>query len=118
MSQSVFADFTCHFEPDEILFSAGEPGTTLFVVLAQFAVNYGSGSALEGFSFALILGILTGTYSTMFIAAPLVLRLHDGGDSSDPAALQTSSAPLPPDGSVQGVHPPCEPLSTSRLPNP
>ena len=51
--------------------------TTLFVVLAQFAVNYGSGSALEGFSFALMIGIMTGTYSTIFIASPIVLMLQE-----------------------------------------
>ena len=32
MSRAIFADFTCHFEPGEILFSVGEPGSTLFVV--------------------------------------------------------------------------------------
>ena len=52
-------------------------GTTLFVVLAVFIVNRGSGSGLEGFSFAMIIGILSGTYSTMFIASPLVLWLRN-----------------------------------------
>ena len=51
-------------------------GTTLFVVLAVFLVNRGSGSGLEGFAFALTIGILSGTYSTMFIASPLVLWLR------------------------------------------
>eukprot|EP00904_Undaria_pinnatifida_P001917 jgi/Undpi1/11726/HiC_scaffold_37.g14021.m1 len=52
--------------------------TTLFVVLAQFAVNYNSGSALEGFAFALIVGILSGTYSTIFIASPLLVWMRTG----------------------------------------
>lgn len=51
--------------------------TTLFVVLAQFVVNYGSGSSLESFSFALIVGILSGTYSTIFMASPVVIWLRD-----------------------------------------
>ena len=40
-------------------------------------VNHGSGSSLEGFSFALIVGVLTGTYSTIFIASPIVLWLRN-----------------------------------------
>ncbi|MDP6929055.1 MAG: protein translocase subunit SecD [Planctomycetota bacterium] len=52
-------------------------GTTLFVVIAQLVVNHGSGSSLEGFSFALIVGVLTGTYSTIFVASPIVLWLRN-----------------------------------------
>ncbi len=51
--------------------------TTLLVVLALFVVNYGSGSDLEGFAFAMMIGILTGTYSTIFIASPVVLWLRN-----------------------------------------
>lgn len=62
--------------------------TTLFVVGALFAVNFGSGSDLEGFSFAMIIGVLTGTYSTIFIASPMVMYLRskekpDAGLSDD-----------------------------------
>ena len=58
-------------------------------MLAQFAVNRGSGSALEGFSFALIIGILAGTYSTIFIASPVVLWLR----SREQAAAATDGGP-------------------------
>ena len=51
--------------------------TTLFVVVAQFVVNKGSGSALEGLAFALMIGVLTGTYSTIFIASPVVMWLRN-----------------------------------------
>jgi len=69
--------------------------TTLFVVLATFVVNRGSASGLEGFSFALLVGIVSGTYSTIFIASPVVLwlrnreqrRQSDGG-----AAVKTDSS--------------------------
>ena len=70
--------------------------TTLFVVLAQFVVNYDSGSALESFSFALIIGVLSGTYSTIFVASPIVVwmrnrELAKGGGT--PPAVDTSSTP-------------------------
>jgi len=44
-------------------------GTTLFVVLALF---FKGGEVLHGFSTALLAGIIIGTYSSIFIAAPLV----------------------------------------------
>lgn len=43
--------------------------TTLFVVLILFIFG---GDGIRGFSFALLLGILVGTYSSVFIAAPIL----------------------------------------------
>lgn len=78
-------------------------GTTLFVVLAVFLVNRGSGSGLEGFSLALIIGILSGTYSTMFIASPVVLWLRNRetarGVTPDPM-VKDESAGVPAKTSV------------------
>ncbi len=45
-------------------------GTTLFVVLALFIFG---GHALKGMSFALLVGIVSGTYSSIFIASPILL---------------------------------------------
>jgi preprotein translocase SecF subunit len=52
-------------------------GTTLLATLIILAFNFGTGNALEGFGFALSFGILTGTYSTIFIACPLLVRLEE-----------------------------------------
>ena len=65
--------------------------TTLFVVVVQFVFNYNSGSSLEGFSFALIIGLLSGTYSTIFIATPVVLWLRDREDGTDAASDQAAA---------------------------
>jgi preprotein translocase subunit SecF len=46
--------------------------TTLFVVVVLFIFG---GEVLKGFSFALIVGIVLGTYSTLFIAVPLLVDL-------------------------------------------
>jgi SecD/SecF fusion protein len=43
--------------------------TTFFVVLILFIFG---GEALKSFSFALLIGIAVGTYSSVFIAAPIV----------------------------------------------
>lgn len=45
--------------------------TTLLVVLILFIFG---GEALRGFSFALLIGILVGTYSSIFIATPIVVE--------------------------------------------
>jgi len=47
--------------------------TTLIVVLVLFIFG---GAALKGFSFALLVGILIGTYSSIFIATPIVVDLN------------------------------------------
>lgn len=46
--------------------------TTFFVVTVLFLFG---GAALKGFSFALVLGIALGTYSTIFFSCPLVIDL-------------------------------------------
>jgi preprotein translocase subunit SecF len=48
-------------------------GTTLFVVTVLFIFG---GEVLRGFAFALLVGIGIGTYSSIFVASPLVLELR------------------------------------------
>ncbi|MBL8729639.1 MAG: protein translocase subunit SecD [Planctomycetes bacterium] len=51
-------------------------GLTMLVVIAQFAVNWGSESDLESFAFGMLVGMVTGTYSSVYIAAPILIWLH------------------------------------------
>ena len=51
-------------------------GTTLIAVGILFFLNFGTGNVLESFSFAMMIGVLTGTYSTIFIANPVLLWLE------------------------------------------
>ena len=48
-------------------------GTTLLVVTILFIFG---GEVLRGFAFALIIGIMIGTYSSIFVASPVVLELR------------------------------------------
>ncbi|MDP7035109.1 MAG: protein translocase subunit SecD [Planctomycetota bacterium] len=50
--------------------------TTFLVVAILFGVNYGYGSVMEGFGFALIVGVVAGTYSSIFIATPVLAAWH------------------------------------------
>ncbi|MDQ6968685.1 MAG: protein translocase subunit SecF [Mariprofundaceae bacterium] len=57
--------------------------TTLLVVLALFFLG---GEVIHGFAFALLVGIMVGTYSSIFVASPVMLRLK--------GLLQTSEEDL------------------------
>ena len=47
--------------------------TTFFVVAVLFFFNRPFHNSLEGFSFAMLIGIIVGTYSSMFVASPLLV---------------------------------------------
>ncbi len=48
--------------------------TTLIVILVLFLFG---GASIKGFAFALLVGILVGTYSSVFVAAPIMHDLSD-----------------------------------------
>lgn len=53
-------------------------GLTFLTVIALFLFG---GPVLHGFSFALVCGIIVGTYSSVFIASPIVLFWHNWADT-------------------------------------
>ena len=63
-------------------------GLTFLTVIALFLFG---GPVLHGFSFALVVGIIIGTYSSVFVASPIVLFWHNYVDSRRRAA----PVPLP-----------------------
>ena len=70
-------------------------GLTLLVVLAQFVVNMGSESELGSFAFAMIVGMVSGVYSTVYIAAPILIWMH----KEEPVQPQAQPVPVATDGS-------------------
>jgi len=52
-------------------------GLTFLTVIALFVWG---GPVLHGFSFALVCGIIVGTYSSVFVASPIVLFWHNYAD--------------------------------------
>jgi len=50
--------------------------TTFIAVAILYGFNFGTGNTLESFSFAMMVGIVTGTYSTIYIANPILLWLE------------------------------------------
>jgi len=53
-------------------------GLTFLAVIALFLFG---GPVLHGFAFALVVGILIGTYSSVFVASPIVLFWHNWADA-------------------------------------
>ena len=61
-------------------------GHTLLVLLALYLLG---GEVLHGFAFALLVGMLSGTYSTVFIASPILVYWHTLA-----ARVQAGSLPM------------------------
>jgi preprotein translocase subunit SecF len=63
-------------------------GLTFLTVLSLYLFG---GEVLHGFSFALVVGILIGTYSSIFIAAPMLVEYQRWRSSAN--NLQPAAAP-------------------------
>ncbi len=60
--------------------------TTLIVVFILFIFG---GEVIHNFSFALIIGVLIGTYSSIFVASPLVFEWHKKFEAVKPTRART-----------------------------
>jgi preprotein translocase subunit SecF len=65
-------------------------GLTFLTVIALFLFG---GPVLHGFSFALVCGIIIGTYSSVFVASPIVLFWHNYTDKRSRRAPALATAP-------------------------
>jgi preprotein translocase subunit SecF len=66
-------------------------GLTFLTVIALFLFG---GPVLHGFSFALVVGIIIGTYSSVFVASPIVLFWHNWADNRKRTAPGPVGAPV------------------------
>jgi len=64
-------------------------GTTLLVVLALFVFG---GGVIHNFAFALLVGVLVGTYSSIFVASPLLIFWEDRGSGKKAPVGEKGSA--------------------------
>ena len=68
--------------------------TSLTTLIALFALFFLGGEVIHGFSFAMIFGIIIGTYSTIWVAVPILLYTNvaaraRGGDTAGGEAAET-----------------------------
>ena len=57
--------------------------TSVTTLLALISIYFFGGEILKGFSFALIWGVIIGTYSSIFIATPILLYINLKRDWSE-----------------------------------
>lgn len=76
-------------------------GLTFLTAIALFIWG---GPVLHGFSFALVCGIIVGTYSSVFIASPIVLFWHNWADQRKPRT-PVAAAPAPARAGVERKRP-------------
>lgn len=67
--------------------------TTLIVVVTLYFIG---GPGIHGFAFALVIGVIVGTYSSMFVASPVLLWMTGLRKAADPnaAVARPTSAPV------------------------
>jgi preprotein translocase subunit SecF len=65
-------------------------GLTLLTALSLFLFG---GEVLSGFSFALVVGILVGTYSSVFIASPILIFWQNLRQTKKPGSGRSGGAP-------------------------
>mgnify|MGYP006423930167 FL=1 len=57
--------------------------TSLTTLIVTSILLFFGGDVLRGFSFALVLGVIIGTYSSVFVASPVVVELRNWLEESD-----------------------------------
>jgi preprotein translocase subunit SecF len=51
--------------------------TAMFAIITMLAFNLGTGNVLEGFMLALLVGFVSGVYSTIYVACPLLIWFEE-----------------------------------------
>ena len=68
-------------------------GTTLIVLICLYVLG---GGVIEDFALAMIVGVVVGTYSSIYVASPIILLLPEGKPSLLRAkAPETAGRPAP-----------------------
>ena len=65
--------------------------TSLTVLIVTFILFIVGGAGIKGFAFALFIGMLAGTYSSIFIAAPVMMDFSKNLDLSEYKSETTST---------------------------
>jgi preprotein translocase subunit SecF len=86
-------------------------GLTLLTALALFLFG---GQVLNGFSFALVCGIIVGTYSSVYVAAPILVFFNNFVESRKHPSAGASGGPKVPVAPKAPVAPKTAPVASSK----
>ena len=79
-----------------LVYAAAFSGFYAAMLLALFALYFFGGEVIAGFVFAMIFGVIVGTYSSIFIAVALLLEMRirrgDEGGAAPNAEIEAPSA--------------------------
>jgi preprotein translocase subunit SecF len=67
--------------------------TSLTTLLVVFSLFFFGGEVIHDFAFALIVGIVVGTYSSIYIASPVMLSLEGRFETSDEEMAKLEAKP-------------------------
>ncbi len=70
--------------------------TGISVILVLLVLIVFGGEVLRGFTFCMLLGVIVGTYSSLFVAAPIVVDLLQREKSKQPVLAVADSTPATP----------------------
>ncbi|MCF0071620.1 protein translocase subunit SecDF [Dyadobacter sp. CY261] len=69
--------------------------TGISVILVLIVLMIFGGAVIRGFTFCMLLGVIVGTYSSLFVAAPIVVDLLQRQQKNEPApAVADATAPV------------------------
>ena len=57
--------------------------TSITTFLVMFVIFIFGGASMRSFTFAILLGVVYGTYSTLFVAAPIAYALQKKGNKEE-----------------------------------
>jgi len=75
MKRTSYSDMVDHSINDSLSRTIITSITTFIVVLILFLFG---GEVIHYFAFAMLIGVVVGTYSSMYVACPIVVQLHKG----------------------------------------
>jgi len=67
--------------------------TSLTVFIVVLILYIAGGQAIHGFAFALVVGVIAGSYSTIYIATPIVLWMNRFAEDKSKASASASKVP-------------------------
>nr|WP_295925594.1 protein translocase subunit SecDF [uncultured Dyadobacter sp.] len=69
--------------------------TGISVILVLIVLMIFGGAVIRGFTFCMLLGVIVGTYSSLFVAAPIVVDLLQRSKKNEPAPAIAADAAAP-----------------------
>ncbi|MFP4497146.1 MAG: protein translocase subunit SecF [Vulcanimicrobiota bacterium] len=68
--------------------------TSFTTIITLFTIYYFGGATLKNFAFALLIGAIAGTYSSLFVASPLIIMIDEHAKKKEQSRVEDRRAKL------------------------